>query len=533
MTYVNITAETVNVFAAVMKTPPVIIVGAGIGGLSAAIALAAEGVPVTVIEAGSRVGGKMRELTVAGQRIDSGPTVLTMRWVFEDLLAPLGAQLADLVNLIPLSVLARHAWNEREKLDLHADPEMSAAAIGAFAGAKAAHGFTAFCAEAKRCYGVLRDSYIAAQRPNPLSLSWRIGLHRVPELLAIQPFSTLWSALSRHFEDDRLRQLFGRYATYCGSSPFEAPATLMLIAHVEQEGVWCVEGGLQRLAEGLEQTARRAGVTFHFDSRITSVDVKASRAVGLVTDAGGYHPAAAVVLNSDVAALAGGLFGAELQSRFRPAPVRSRSLSAITWSAVGTPSGFDLSHHNVFFGGDYRGEFADLASGRLPSDPTVYLCAQDRGAATGPAKPEKLFTLINAPAIGDTHVYTEQEIAACRDRTERTLKRCGLSIAEDASLVTTPSEFHRLFPGTGGALYGRVTHGWGAAFQRPQAKTSVHGLYLAGGSAHPGAGVPMAALSGRLAAQRLLMDQRSTRMFHQVATSGGTSTRQATAARTP
>lgn len=506
-----------------MNTSRVVIVGAGIGGLCAAIALAAEGFSVTVLESAPQAGGKMREVKLAGRSIDSGPTVLTMRWVFDELLAATGSQLSDLITLHPLPILARHAWSEDERLDLYADQRLSTEAIARFAGARAAQGFTAFCNEARRTYEVLKNSYMAAQRPSPASLSWRIGLHRTSDLFAIQPFQTLWAVLSRHFDDERLRQLFGRYATYCGSSPFYAPATLMLIAHVEQDGVWRVEGGMQRLAEALEATARRSGVTFRFGTRVTSVDIRNARAVGVSTAGGDYHAATAVILNADYGALANGLLGTDAQARFKSVPERARSLSAMTWSIVGETSGFDLSHHNVFFSPDYRSEFRCLETHRLPDTPTVYLCAQD--AVTTSTTTQRLFALVNAPPIGDTHVYTQLEITECRDRMERLLTRCGLSITEEASTVTTPTDFHRLFPGTGGALYGRATHGWGAAFQRPGAKTSIPGLYLAGGSVHPGAGVPMAALSGRLAAEQVLMDLRSTRRYHPAGISGGISTR--------
>ncbi|NBB82328.1 MAG: CrtD protein, partial [Alphaproteobacteria bacterium] len=167
---------------------------------------------------------------------------------------------------------------------------------------------------------------------------------------------------------------------------------------------------------------------------------------------------------------------------------------------------------------------------RKPEEPTVYVCAQDRGdePAAAPDGPERLFCLINAPAVGDRPgAFDETEIARCRERTLSLLARCGLHLTPDpaATVATTPRDFDRLFPATGGALYGQVSHGWKASFERPGARTRIPGLYLAGGSVHPGAGVPMATLSGRLAADSLLADYASTRRSVRVAMPGGTSTR--------
>ncbi len=193
----------------------------------------------------------MREVQVGTSVIDAGPTVLTMRWVFEQIFEDSGASLSAVLALRPLGVLARHAWSGAGRLDLFADIDQSADAIGRFAGKAEAAGYLAFCVESRRIYETLRDSFLTAQQEGPLGLARKVGLGRADDLLALRPFETLWQALGGHFRDQRLRQLFGRYATYCGSSPFAAPATLMLVAHVEQEGVWIVEGGMQRLAEAL------------------------------------------------------------------------------------------------------------------------------------------------------------------------------------------------------------------------------------------------------------------------------------------
>jgi 1-hydroxycarotenoid 3,4-desaturase len=186
--------------------------------------------------------------------------------------------------------------------------------------------------------------------------------------------------------------------------------------------------------------------------------------------------------------------------------------------------GFPLLRHNVFFSSDYRAEFDQIfADRRLPGAPSIYVCAQDRSDAPDASEHERLLLLVNAPPDGDRRIYTTEEIEQCRTGIFAHLERCGLRLQPIAAQVTTPTDFHRLFPATGGALYGRASHGWMASFQRPGSATPIPGLYLAGGSTHPGAGVPMAALSGRLAARRLISDRASMRSSHQAAISGGIS----------
>jgi 1-hydroxycarotenoid 3,4-desaturase len=498
-----------------MQSPRVVVIGAGIGGLAAAIDMARAGLEVVVVERCPTPGGKMRETVAAGRPIDSGPTVLTMRRVFDELFDRAGASLDGELSLRRADVLARHAWGPGARLDLHADVARSSEAIGEFAGTAEARRFDAFAAAAREVYRTLERPYLRSSRPTPLSLTWRIGPGRLGELWRIRPFATLWRALVGHFRDPRLQQLFGRYATYCGSSPFLAPATLMLVAHVEQDGVWLVEGGMQRLAEALAALAGRLGVRIEYEASVAEILVDGARARGVRLEDGRRLEAAAVVANADVAAFAQGLLGSRVRHAAAAVPVAARSLSAVTWSLVARTEGFPLLRHNVFFSGDYAAEFEDLFGARRPpGSPTVYVCAQDRADAPpgGPAAPERLMCLINAPATGDDPSRPATEYESCQERTFRQLERCGLRVQREATamVTTTPRDFARMFPGTGGALYGRASHGWRASFSRPGSRSRVPGLYLAGGSTHPGPGVPMAALSGRLAAESLIEDLAST-----------------------
>ena len=508
-----------------MRTSRVVVIGAGIGGLVAALQMASAGVDVTVVEMQETPGGKMREVAIGDARIDSGPTVFTMRRVFEDIFASVGSSLAQHLMLRPVDILARHAWSASERLDLFADIANSAQAIGDLAGAAEARGYLAFCERARQIFRTLEKPFIHAEQPSMLSLAREAGARN---LVGISAFSTMWRELGGYFRDPRLRQLFGRYATYTGCSPFRAPASLMLIAHVEQDGVWLVEGGMHRLAVVLADLAAARGATFRYGTMASEILVRSGRASGVRLASGDALTADSIVVNGDAAAVAAGLFGRAAAFGAPAMPAAARSLSAVTWSMVAQTRDFPLLRHNVFFSRDYAAEFDDLARGRLPAEPTVYVCAQDRddrdAAIPGP---ERLFCIVNAPATGDTRDFGASEIEPCEQKTFQLMRRCGLKIDRSAafSRVTTPAEFHRRFPGTGGALYGRAGHGWRAAFQRPFARTRLPGLFLAGGSAHPGAGVPMAALSGKFAASCVLADLASTRRSHAVATPGGTSMR--------
>ncbi|MFP4360441.1 MAG: 1-hydroxycarotenoid 3,4-desaturase CrtD [Alphaproteobacteria bacterium] len=489
----------------------VVVVGAGMGGLAAAVDLARQGLDVTVCERAPVPGGKMREVDVAGAKVAAGPTVFTMRWIFEELFADAGASLDDYVDVVPAETLARHAWRQGGRLDLFADVERSADAIGQFAGPQDAAGFRSFCARSADIFATLKHSFIAAERPNPASLVGRVGLSHLDAMLRIAPFKTMWRALGEHFTDARLRQLFGRYATYVGSSPWLAPATLMLVAHVEQDGVWLVKGGICRVADGLQRLAEDQGARFRFRAPVAEIRVVRGRAAGVVLADGERIDADAVVFNGDVSALAHGLLGADARRATTATTPRQRSLSAITWCLKAKTAGFALVHHNVFFAEDYAREFEAVFRDRtVCAAPTVYICAQDRGeAADGPVPEdgERLLLLVNAPADGDAHDFAEI-LPAVERRAFELLDRCGLAIdrRDDARTVTTPHLFDRMFPATGGALYGRASHGAMASFKRAGARTRLPGLYAAGGSVHPGAGVPMATMSGRLAAGRLIGD---------------------------
>jgi 1-hydroxycarotenoid 3,4-desaturase len=470
-----------------------VIIGAGVGGLSAAIALAAKGEAVTVLERQSGSGGKLLPVKLGGQMFDSGPTVMTMRWVFDELFGLAGDNLDSLLTLHPLDVLARHYWKDGQALDLYSDKNATLDAIGQFAGAAEAKGYAEFAQVSRRIHQSLLQPFLKSQRPTPWGLAAAMPLG---QMLQINPFENLWHALGRYFKDPRLRQLFGRYATYCGSSPFKAPATLMLVADIEAAGVWRIAGGMAGLARALENCARKLGVVFHFDCSAERIEMQGSGIQSVIDSNAVQHSCSSVIVNADSAAVAAGLFGHNVRSATKQTAPSDRSLSAITWCVEAKSQGVPLQHHTVFFSDDYVKEFADLAHGPA-HDPTVYICNQGKG---------RKLLLVNAPANG------EAAPSDIEDRMLMRLSNSGLHLDLNMSNVLrrSPKEFAKLYPATSGALYGRSSHGWMSTFLRPQARTKVPGLYLAGGSTHPGPGVPMAALAGMRAAEALLCDRAST-----------------------
>lgn len=480
------------------RQPQLAVIGGGMGGLSTAIEAAGRGVAVTLYERAATLGGKLREVTVGEHRIDSGPTVFTMRWIFDALFGAVDRRLEDYVALHQASTLARHRWQDGSQLDLFAELDRSCDAIAAFSDASNANAYRSFVASSGQIFDTLDHSFMRAMRPGPVQLARNVGLRNVGDLLATKPFRSLWAELNHRFSDPRLVQLFARYATYCGSNPFLAPATLMLIAEAERRGVWYVQGGMQRLAEGLERLLHELGADIQTRSGVDAIERQRDGSFVLTVQGQQSPRFDAVVFNGDSQALASGALG-ETVCRATPARKQSGfSLSAVTWSLTGAISGNELSHHTVLFGSDYRREFQQLWHEQaLPDSPTIYICAPELTNSSVSERP--LFLLANAPS----RPLDEAELEGYTERVQQAIAGHGVTIdwGSATAVRTTPNRFAELFPGSRGALYGRPTHGFAGSFSRPGTTTSVPGLFLAGGSVHPGAGVPMATQSGRLAGQ--------------------------------
>ncbi|MEM0908382.1 MAG: FAD-dependent oxidoreductase, partial [Pseudomonadota bacterium] len=398
-----------------------IVIGAGMGGLCAALRLQAGGAATTLFESADHVGGKACNEIIDGSAIPCGPTVLTLKEVFDALFSAAGTRIDEMVTLKPLDVLAHHRWSATEELDLYHSVDESAEAISLFAGAREADGYRAFVADAKRIFETVDGPFISSPKPDFLRLSLAVGPFGASK---IKPYSTLWTIVSRHFKDARLRQLFGRYATYCGSSPFLSPATLMLVAHAEQRGVWGIEGGLGALAAAIAQRFEELGGTIVTNMAAKEVVVAHGKVRGVVDGRGTMHQAGLVVFGGDVAALGRGDLGQSVAKVGQVTPPHKRSLSAVTIKARVRPQR-PLHYHTVLFGRDYPSEMTALfQERRTPHDSTLYLCAPEHTTHQG--TDQRVFMVMNAPAQTDHH-DGEEDVAQCTTQAMETLTRCGLA----------------------------------------------------------------------------------------------------------
>ena len=501
--------------------PEVIVIGGGIGGLSAAIRLRTLGYGVTVLERAATPGGKMRQVLVGGKPFDAGPSVLTLPWVLDELCASAGVIRSDLIRLTPLEPLCRHFFADGTQLDLFNDepPDgrnpseaawaRSADEIRRVIGANAAAEYGRFRRHAARIYQAVERPFLLSPIPsNPLGLVLQNRFSDAIGLWRIDARRTLWQALSRFFSDERLRMLFARYATYSGADPFLAPGTLAVIPHVEQGfGVYSIAGGMYRVATALAELLERLGGRIRYGADVSRLvlDEKGQRILAAEVSGERLH-ADLFVANCDVPQLYqrmldGSRVADRLRQRYDHLPP---SLSACLHLAVADDAKqLPLCHHNVFFTQDYRHEFDELAHGP-PTDPTIYLCSPDFAQAT-----QRWFFLTNAPALPPLGTTKQQPawddalVSACRQRVIDKLTRHGIDyrLHVGAEAAITPEDFARLFPSSRGAIYGAAASSRMAAFRRPPNQLpGLANLFCVGGSTHPGAGVPMVMLSAKIVA---------------------------------
>ena len=329
-----------------------VIVGAGIAGLAAAARLARAGLPVTVLERHDWVGGKMRALPSAAGPVAAGPTVLTMRSVFDDLFRDCGERLDDHLRLVRQPLLARHFWPDGSRLDLFDDTDRSAEAIAAFAGARAAAQFRAFDARARALF----DGFDAPVMRGGAAAHLTLGRHLManPHLIRkMAPLRSLAGLLERSFDDPRLAQLFGRFATYVGGAPDGVPALLALIWRAEAAGSGPSRAGC-RPSRAVADLARRHGAVIETGAHVERIDTGGGRVTGVTLADGRHLKCGRVVFNGDPRALATGALGPGCATVAPVTRTTPRSLSAEVWSFAATPEGVDLAHHNVFFRADRR-----------------------------------------------------------------------------------------------------------------------------------------------------------------------------------
>lgn len=482
----------------------VAVIGAGLGGLSAAIRLAAQGWKVMVYEQQSYAGGKAGSQELGGYRFDRGPSLITMREVFAELFESAGRRLEDYVQLERLDTVCSYFFPDGTELTARGKPEDFALEVAAKTD-DSAESVRRFLKYSRGIYKKTAELFLMhSLHEGSTYLSPKVwqGLLSRGKLDAGRSMDT---ALRSFFQDPRMQQFFNRYATYNGSDPYQVPATLNIIPHVEYNmGAYASKTGIYALARAMWSLAEELGVEFYFDQPVESIRVKDGWASGVLTTAG--EVTADIVLSNIDARRT---YEVLLQDPDAPYARRYRQLEASSSGLVffwGMKSSYpELTVNNIFFSRDYPAEFKSLFSElRCPDDPTVYvnitskLCAED-----APQGGENWFVLVNAPRNNGQD--WEGETARTRKRVlARIEEALGRSVADDIAVedVLTPAQIEKETGSYYGSLYGISSNTKTAAFLRHPARSRRYGgLYFCGGSVHPGGGMPLAVLSGKIAVE--------------------------------
>jgi phytoene desaturase len=484
----------------------VAIVGGGLGGLSAAIHLASAGHRVRLFEKNPTLGGKLAELRADGFTFDLGPSVLTLPDVFRDLFAVAGSDFDEQVPLERVDPVCRYHFADGSMFDLPDGLDRQLEAVARFSP-REVDGYRRFARYARELYDASADSFLFRPFGDISGLGGREGLVALRQLHRLLSPRSLDGLVRRFFRDPRLVQIFNRFATYNGSSPYTAPATFAVIPHVEHAlGAYRVRGGMYRLAEAEAELARRVGVEIDVGREVVSVDVRAGRAEGVRLGDGERVGADAVIVNADAVGAYERLLPPDADPRTRRRLLAQEPSSSALIVLLGVSRRLpELAHHNIYFSADYRAEFDAIFRRRVPpEDPTVYVCAPSRSdSARAPAGGEALFVMVNMPASrgGERWPEAGEALAArMRDR----IARAGTAIRETElahETLMTPADIEARYGARLGAIYGPSSNTRLQAFLRPPNRArGIRGLFFAGGGSHPGGGMPLVTLSGRIAA---------------------------------
>ncbi len=479
-----------------------VIIGGGLGGLAAGLRLRTRGWDVTIYEAGPSFGGKMNRWTEQGYTFDTGPSLITMPWVFADLFAAAGSSLEEHLELVPLHPLSQYVYADGTAFTYSSSlPEWLRTMDRIAPGDQA--GFLRFLELGARLWELSRRTFLTRTPYDPPARGDGAVLRHLPLRYGWGNYNRTVEA---HFQSPYLRQLFNRYPTYVGSSPYRSPATLAVIPYLEFAfGGYYVRGGLYRIVEALLSLSRAAGVALCPGMRVERIASSGGRVSGVTLASGERVLADVVVMNGDAANLDRLLGVSE-------AKARSRSMSGFVMLLGIDRELPGWNPHTIFFSEDYRREFAQLCDAqRFPDDPTVYVNMPSRLDRTlVPGKGEALFVMANAPARSDQ--WSEHQTREARDRVFERLRKSGFPDVSGNIVVQdiwTPHRIEERYLMPGGAIYGSDSHGWRNAFLRPRNKSSAcEGLYLVGGSTHPGGGTPTVLLSAQITCDLIQRHER-------------------------
>jgi phytoene desaturase len=477
----------------------VVVVGAGLAGLSAALQLAGRGRAVTVVERGRHPGGRVGRMDIDGYRLDTGPTVLTMPDIIEDAFAAVGESMSGRLDLVPVRPAYRASFADGAALDVHSDQNAMAAEVERFAGRQQAEGYLRLRDWLTRLYRVEFGGFIAANFDSPVSLL----TPQLARLAAIGGFRR-WDRMVRRFiTDERLRRVFTFQALYAGVPPQRALAVYAVIAYMDTvAGVYSPHGGMRALPDALAAAAVDAGVEFRYESTVSALGRNDRRVVAVHTDSGDWIPADVVVLTTelhDTYQLLGRTPRRLLP--LRPAP--SAVVAHVGCRAVGDAVG----HHTIMFGDAWGQTFSDIIDhGRLMGDPSLLVTRPTAGdPRLAPAGRDLLYILAPAPntAVGQVNwsevgpAYTDQMIEAVTNRLPQ------LGVDAEVLPVVDPAGWARQGMAAGTPFALAHTFAQTGPFRPANMVRGIDNVVLAGSSTVPGVGVPTALLSGRLAADRI------------------------------
>ena len=474
------------------------IIGAGIGGLATAARLAARGFEVEVFEANAYPGGKLSQFTLGGYRFDAGPSLFTMPRYVEEIFEAAGERVESHFQYERLDTLCNYFWDDGVRLSPPADKARFALQVE-----------QTFQVPARQVLRLLDDSAYKYELTGRIFLekslhlpetwlSWKVAKAML-QIPALDLFRSMNAVNERYLQHPRMVQLFNRYATYNGSSPYRTPGLLTIIPHFEYHiGAFYPRGGMYAISTSIFELARRKGATFHFNSPVTRIEVKNGRATGLEVN-GTHRPFDAIVSNMDI------FFTYSKLLPDQPRPERTlrqeKSTSAlIFYWGVKRPFP-ELDMHNIFFSGDYHHEFACMSRGEVGDDPTVYVNITSKYTpGDAPDGCENWFVMINVPY--NSGQDWDSIIARCRRNAIAKLSRAlnvDLGTLIECEDILDPRTIESRTSSHLGALYGTSSNNRMAAFLRhPNFSSRIRDLYFCGGSAHPGGGIPLCLLSARL-----------------------------------
>jgi len=488
-----------------MRTVPgatdhVVVVGAGLSGLSAALQLAGRGRAVTVVERYPFPGGRMGQADIRGYRIDTGPTVLTMPDIIEDAFAAVGASMDDHLELALVDPAYRATFADGSSLDVHTDAAAMTAAIEQFAGPQQAAGYQRLRDWLTELYKLEMNGFISSNFDSPLSLL----TPQLARLAAIGGFRGWERMVSKFITDERLQRVFTFQALYAGVPPQQALAAYAVIAYMDTvAGVYFPRGGMRAVPEALAAAATEAGVEFRYSSSVAALERSGSRVTAVRTDAGERIACDAVVLTTELP------LTYELLGRTPRRPIKVRPAPSAVVVHVGCPAvGSKLVHHNISFGHKWAGTFDEIIrEGKLMSDPSLLVTRPTAGdPSLAPAGRDLLYILAPSPNLAagvvdwasDGEAYAHQVVAKAA---ERLLP--GLADDADVLDIVTPADWARQGMTAGSPFALAHTFSQTGPFRPANTVRGIDNAVLAGGSTVPGVGVPTALLSGKLAAERI------------------------------